>query len=299
MGAVRIIVLVVAAVAALGLALVVRNMATGSKSQAVAVAAPAPQKPMVQVLVAKRDLPVGTRLTPADMNWQAWPADATNPSFITDGARPAAVPVDAAGKVGAKASAAAKAAETALTGGGAAMQGLTGAIVREPILANEPMVERKIVRGGQGGFMSVVLTPGMRAVALPVNVESGAGGFILPGDRVDVMLSHKSDQANGSGGSVQVGVATMVMRNLRVLAVDQQVKPAKDAQSIVGATVTLEVPATDVELLLRSKAQGELALALRSYADLGGPSGRAEEDEVKSTNVRVIRSGRVSEMATR
>ncbi len=300
MGTVRILVLVAAAVAALGLALVVRQMATARRAPpapVVAVAAPE-AKPSVQVLVAKRDLAVGSRLAAGDIGWQSWPADALNPAFITDGSAPVAQPTSVAGKIGATAAHAATAAEAAVSGGPSAMQNVMGDVVREPILSGEPVVERKLVRGGAGGYMAVVLQPGMRAVAAPVTVETGAGGFILPGDRVDVVTSHKTDNPGG-GGTGQSAVAETILKNLRVLAIDQNVKPDKNARSIVGAVATLEVPASDVELLLKSKAQGEIALVLRSYADVGGPAGGIGADMAKASSVRMIRGGRVSEVMTR
>lgn len=295
MGAVRIIVLAVAAVAAIGLFVMMRSMASGPKPTTV-VAAPAPvEKPMAQVLVAKRDLPVGTRITAADVGWQPWPADALNPSFITDGSAPAAPPpppATAQGKAAQKAEKAVKAAASMLSGSNAP-QAVVGAVVREPILSGEPVTERKIVRGGEGGFMAAVLQPGMRAMALPVTVETGAGGFILPGDRVDVLQNRRAE-ASGGGAGAQETVATVIMRNLRVLAIDQTTEPQKDAKAMVGAVATLEVPARDEEVISKAKSQGDLVLALRSYADAGGPSGRGVGGD--NTRVRVWRAGQASEV---
>ena len=290
MGAVRITILVVAAVAAIGLFLIVKTMAGRKPAPApVAVAAPVARS-TVQILTAKRDLPTGTRIALMDLNWQAFPADSINAAWITGGP----TPVTAGARLGDKAAKAA----AMVVGADGPMQAVLGSIVREPLLAGEPVVERKIVKGGQGGYMSVVLQPGMRAVAIPVNVESGAGGFILPGDRVDVMMSRKLEQ-NVVGGQGGQGVASeTVLQNIRVLAIDQQVQPAKEAKTIVGAAVTLEVPAQDVEVLLKAKASGELALALRSYADLGGRVG-GPAGPGASQSVRVIRAGHASEAYTR
>ncbi len=132
---------------------------------------------------------------------------------------------------------------------------------------------------------------------MPVTVETGAGGFILPGDRVDVLSSHKTDQSRNPNGPV--AVAETILSNIRVLAIDQQVQPEKGARSIVGASATLEVPADQVETVLRSKAQGDLALALRSYADLAGAPTPASGDRGEGDTVRVIRAGRVTEVNTR
>ena len=291
MGPVRIAILVVAAIAAIGLALVVRQMAARKPAPIPVAVATAPPQSTVQVLTARRDLPVGTRLASGDVAWTPWPATALNAAYITDGAAPARAPIGAA-RIG---ETAASTARIVFAGGGSAMQAAMGAIVREPILANEPIVERKIVRGGQGGYMSVVLQPGMRAMSIPVNVETGAGGFILPGDRVDVLMSRKLDAAAG-GGSGQTAVADVVMRNLRVLAVDQQVDLPKNGKSILGATITLEVPAGNAPDLLKAKAQGDLALSLRSYADMGGPSGAS--DGMRAQAVRMVRAGHSSEVLT-
>jgi pilus assembly protein CpaB len=183
------------------------------------------------------------------------------------------------------------------------VQAVVGAIVREPLLAGEPVVERKIVKGGQGGYMSVVLQPGMRAVAVPVNVESGAGGFILPGDRVDVLMSRKLEGSSAGpvsfGGATSTVAAETVLQNVRVLAIDQKVQPEKEAKTIVGAAATLEVPAQDAELLVKAKAAGELVLALRSYADLGARVGQATQEATASQMVRIVRAGRVNEAYAR
>lgn len=296
MGAVRIIVLAVAFVAAIGLFLMMRSMAGGHKPAPVVVAAAPVEKPMSQVLVAKRDLSVGTRISSGDVGWQPWPVEALNASFITDGSAPVAPPPpakDAAGKVADKAvKAVEKVAASVISGDPA--QALNGAVVREPILAGEPVTERKIVRGGEGGYMAVVLQPGMRAIALPVTVETGAGGFILPGDRVDVLQNRKIE-ASGGSGSNQETVSNVIMRNLRVLAIDQTTQPEKDAKALVGATATLEVPAADAPVMARAKSQGDLVLALRAYSDAGGPSGRAAGGD--NTRVRVWRSGQASEVS--
>lgn len=280
MGALRIAILAVAAVAAIAVALLVRGM-MGPKHAAPVVAEASAGKPMARVLVAQRDLPIGATLVPADLGWQPWPAEALNDTMITDGAKPAPEPKGPA-----------KAAKVAsdLVAGPGPIEALEGAVVKEPILKGEPVVARKIVRGGEGGYMSVVLQPGMRAVGVPISNETTAGGFVLPGDRVDVVQSR---DAGGDKGYV----TETLLKNVRVLAIDQATEPGKDAKTIVGSVATLEVPANDVGVLVRGKAQGQMVLVLRAYSDIGGPIGRGGGGE--NTTVRVFRAEQATEVAVR
>ena len=289
----RILILSVAAVSAIALAFMVRAMLSRPAPQpTVIAAAPAGDaKPMAKVLVAKRDLPVGSRLSEADLQWQPWPADAVNSSFVTDGS--VAMPAPAVETTGDKAAEAVKVATSAaqeMLSGDGAMQAVVGAVVKEAILANEPITDRKLVRSGETGYMAVVLTPGMRAIAIPVSVESAAGGFILPGDRVDLI---QSKQLQGPGGAAAGAVADTVMTNVRVLAIDQSTTVADGAQAVVGAVATLEVTPGDAEAIAQARKEGELTLSLRSYADINGPSGRRARERVASSagGVRVWRSG--------
>ncbi|MDP3855660.1 Flp pilus assembly protein CpaB [Phenylobacterium sp.] len=283
MGAVRIAILAVAAIAAIALAFLVRGMLTPKAPPTPMIATAAPAKPMAQVLVAKRDLPIGVRLAPGDMTWQAWPTESLNAAFVTDGAAPS-VPAQGADK--AVKTAAKVTTDMIMTPG--PIQAFEGAIVKEAILKGEPMMARKVVRAGQSGYMAVVVAPGMRAMAVPINAETAAGGFILPGDRVDVLQSRKAAEGDGV-------VTEVLMRNLRVLAIDQATAPGKDAKTIVGAVATLELPASDVEVLARGKALGEMQLALRSYADAGGVAGRGGPSRT-GDGLRVYRGGQVSEV---
>lgn len=329
---IRIIVLAVAAVAAIGLALVVRGMVAG-KPTAQATAAPVAQpieKPMARVLVAKRDLKVGDRLTASDMDWQAWPVDAVNASFVTDGSVAIANPLrspepeeedgdakkdgkvkkgdeakkddkgDKAAKSDAETAAAAVTRTVERLGGGGPKQAYVGAVVREAFLAGEPIVDRKLVRAGESGFMAVVLQPGMRAMSIPITVETAGGGFILPGDRVDVILSAALQSESQEGAPRRAFTANTVLRNVKVLAVDQATQPDKGATTVVGATATLEVRPQEAEALALAKAQGDLSLVLRSYADVGGPSGlvaQARSPAQHGAAVRVFRNGEATSVA--
>lgn len=348
--AVRIALIAVAAVSAIALAVIVRGAMSGKPtSQAAAAVHVEPPKPMARVLVARRDLKVGERLAPEDMDWQDWPLEAVNAAFITDGSvnlppPPPPTPqeqcktelsadptwatrlksrqdraitacvekkakeAEKAKKDGKNKKADKKAAPAApdpiakvtrtvadLADGGP-KAAFVGSVVREPLLKGEPIVERKLVKAGQSGYLAVVLAPGMRAMAVPVKVESAAGGFILPGDRVDVILSRElqGDQRN-------VFVSETVLRNVRVLAIDQVTQPDKNETSVVGATATLELNAQSAEALALAKAQGDLSLTLRSYADAAEPSGAVQRASSASgairtasaqgSSVRVFRGG--------
>ena len=289
MNPMRMAIIVTAAIAALGLAFLVHGMNKPkpvAAPRAVAAAAP-PPRPMAQVLVAKHDLAVGARVSSTDLAWQAWPVEGLNPNFVTDGSTPTPVAASGAGKV---AAAAAHATADFVSSG--PMQAFEGSIVKEPILQGEPVVARKVVRGGQGGYLAVVLNPGMRAMSVPINAETAAGGFILPGDRVDVLQSRQ-------GADGRNFVTEVLMRNLRVLAIDQKTSPPDEARTITGTVAVLEVPAADMEVLSRGKAQGEMQLALRSYADLGGSASRGVASRGSSTGLRVFRAGEGSEVLSR
>jgi pilus assembly protein CpaB len=291
----RIVVICVAAVAAIGLALAVRAMGSPSNAPtAVATAAAVPARPMAKVLVAAKDLQPGQRLTESDMAWKEWPADEVNPAFITDGSVPLPSVVteepSAARPEGAVASVTRVAANLAA---GNSKSDYAGSVVREPILAGEPIVSRKIVRAGDSGYMAAYLVPGMRAMAIRVTVETAAGGFILPGDRVDVLLTRETTLSNmGAQESDRSKFASStVMQNIKVLAIDQSTRADDDEQAVVGATATLEVGPRDAEALALAKSEGELSLVLRSYADTGGPSGRAAPVTRQASAIRIYRGG--------
>ena len=293
----RIVVICIAAVSAIGLALVVRAMGSSSNEPTTpAAAAPVEVRPMAKVLVAAKDLEPGKRLVEADLEWKDWPVDEVNPVFITDGSTP--VPAKpAAESATAKATDAvnrvAKAAtELATTG---AKSDYIGSVVREPILAGEPIVSRKIVRAGDSGYLAAYLEPGMRAMAIAVTVESAAGGFILPGDRVDVVLTAETNRDGAVEGATKSKFASgVVLQNIKVLAIDQATRVGDDAQAVVGATATLEVRPQDSVLLAQAKSEGELSLSLRSYADTAGPSGATRRPVAAVSQppaVRIYRGG--------
>lgn len=301
----RYVVLGIAAIAGILLFFLVRGM-IGGKATTEATATPAAPAPAAvasaHVLVANRNIKAGEHIAEGDLRWQDWPATMVTPAYITDqpvapAPEPASVSTpangseDAASKAQQAGNDIAAAAKRTL--GPNAKTALVGSVAREDILANEPIIEAKVVRADQGGFMAVMLAPGMRAVAVPVSVDNTAGGFILPGDRVDILVTHQTPRAGGSG---TVDSVQPVLRNIRVLAIDQQVN-TEEKQNLIGATATLEVAPVDGQALVLAKASGTLSLMLRSYADASGPSGIVTALPTGGDgSVRIFRNGQSSDV---
>ena len=281
----RIVIILVALVAAVGLALLVHSMFGPAKGPAPTVTVQAPPPPMTRVLVAKVDLNVGDRLSPENMTWQTWPAATLNAAYVTDG-------VMTAGSADAASNAINQAGKTVTdmaNGGGPQLQAMVGAVVRQPIFAGEPITARETVRSGDTSYMAVRLPEGMRAMSLPLSTESGAGGFIEPGDHVDVYSTHADASKNSGGGMVTETVIT----NVTVLAIDQHPDTPKNTQTLPGNTITLMIPEASVTAVAKARGQTGLTIALRSYADIGGhPGGPTQGD---GHVVRIFRGGGAAE----
>ena len=291
MGRVRLILIsLTALVIALGAAFVARGFATPRQPKTVIVEAGPPPKPTVNVLTAKHDLQVGDRLDASNIGWRAWPADGLSPAYVTDGSAAASAPVDMKGKALAAAGGAAGFAKSAIGASDPGRMGAWfGAVVRESVGAGEPITDKKTVRAGASGVLAVTLQPGMRAMSLPLSAESGAGGFILPGDHVDVVQIQKTPTG------VQ---AATVMRNVRVLAIDQSTRADAKATTQVGTQATVELSPIQAEDMVLARAQGELTLVLRSYADAAGATstGQIRRTALETPVVRVFRSGQETEV---
>jgi pilus assembly protein CpaB len=186
--------------------------------------------PTVDVLVAKSDIGLGQSVTSDKLEWQAWPRSTAGHNLIRKPDRP-----DAAAK-------------------------LVGSIARIPFIAGEPIRDAKLVSLNGTGFMAAILPSGMRAVSTAITPETGAGGFILPNDRVDVILS----QRDKDSGVVR---SQTILSNVRVLAIDQAPKEKDGATTVVGRTALLEVKPEQAETLARGHMSGTLSLALRSITD--------------------------------
>src|SRR5437660_10206903 len=224
----RIVVLGIA-VAAGGVA---AYLASGSDNKTVAVE-PVAQLPTVDVLVAKSDIGLGQSVGPDDVQWQTWPAATASNNFIRRSDRPDATTQ------------------------------LTGSIARSPFIAGEPIREPKLVKTNGSGFMAAVLPGGTRAVSTEISPETGAGGFILPNDRVDVILSRRQKTASGK----DFITSEIILENIRVLAIDQAPREKDGQNSVVGKTATLELKPAQAGTLARARQSGTLSLALRSMVD--------------------------------
>jgi pilus assembly protein CpaB len=259
MKAARIVVLGIA-VAAGGLAAI---LAGGYESAPPPAApAPPPQIATSEILVAKNDIGMGVTLSDQDIEWQKWPEGAAgNPAFIRKNEHPDA------------------------------LKQFIGAIVRVPMAAGEPVRENKLIRGKGSGYMAAILPSGMRAYSTEITVETGAGGFILPNDRVDVILSGRDREAEKASG-IETHVSKTILTNVRVLAIDQMVQEKDGQRVVVGKTATLELDQRQAELIAASRQTGVLSLTLRSIVDANGPQQTLpDEGSARGNRVNTVRFG--------
>lgn len=272
MNAVRIAILAAAALAALAVAFFVRQAMTNETPQIVQVEA----RPDIRILAARQDLVVGQQVNANDLYWQAWPEEATGPGYIIENR-------------------------------GQTAGDFAGSIVRSAISQGEPITGRRLVQAGDAGFMAAILTPGMRAVAVPISPETAAGGFILPNSRVDVIVSFERESENGRGARRNFVVQTLV-ENVRVLAIDGTFGDAEE--NVLGDTATLELTPEQARAVTLAVARGEIALVLRSLSDgFGGPQlvanghapdatmSRLNNDQNDGGYVTIIRYGHARQVA--
>src|ERR1700730_15957117 len=250
----RIVVLIIA----LSAGGVAAYLASRSDSQ------PAPTEPVAQlqtvdVLVAKSDIGLGQRVAPEDLQWQTWPAATASNTFIRRTER-----ADATTQI-------------------------AGSIARAPFIAGEPIRELKLVKANGSGFMAAILPTGMRAVSTEISPETGAGGFILPNDRVDVLLTKRDKSQSGQADVIK---SEVILPNVRVLAIDQAPKEKDGQNTVIGKTVTLELKPEQAETLARARQSGTLSLALRSIADLNVADASTDDQAPKRDGtINVIRYG--------
>jgi pilus assembly protein CpaB len=246
-----VVVFAIAAVATAGAAAYLAQGWLNAQRAALArnMTAPAPKTPAISVLVARRPLPAGTFVKPDDLRWQPWPDGTLEASYIRQGQRDPAA--------------------------------FTGAVVRRGIVAGEPLTEARIVKPGDRGFLAAVLAPGSRAVTVPVNASSAIAGLVFPGDRVDLLLSHRTAEAGEGGKGESMLASETVLENVRVIAMDQSTDDQK-GKAAVPKTATLEVTPRQAEMVMVATELGKLAFSLRSLAraddEPGGDSGAGDPE---------------------
>jgi pilus assembly protein CpaB len=224
----RVMVLAIALTAAVGAAWVARKIVSGPRE----VETVEKTVGATDVLVAATAINLGDSVRADNLKWQQWPVEGVTPGLITRNAQPDA-PTE-----------------------------LSGAVARAPFIAGEPIKEQKLIKISEGGVMAAILPAGMRAISTPIREETAAGGFILPNDRVDVILSHKMRV-----GSKEEPVSEAVLRNVRVLAIGQEIENKDGEKVATGKTATLELTPRQAEVLALAQSMGEISLSLRSLAD--------------------------------
>ncbi len=227
-----VIIIILAVFAAGGTAFLVKSMLGLSTQEA-----RSKENPLPQILVTRHDIPAGSFVRADDqLEWIAWPSDNLSDAYIMPDR--------------------------------GSIEEFDGAVSRQDISAGEPIIRKRLVKPGEGGFMSAVLNPKMRAVSISVNLTSGNAGFIFPGDRVDLLLTHTVPNDDGSEGFA----AETIIENVRVLAMDQRynansnVTPSTLASPARSAT--LEVSPRHAEMIHVAKELGKLSLSLRSIAEV-------------------------------
>ena len=261
MNTARIVVLAVA----LGAGGIAAYLASGSDNKPAPVA-PVAQLPTIDVLVAKSDIGLGQAVKPEDMQWQTWPAATASNTFIRRSDRP-----DATNQI-------------------------AGSIARAPFIAGEPIREQKLVKADGSGFMAAILPTGMRAISTEITPETGAGGFILPNDRVDVILT-KREKSPDSTNTQDLVISVVILTNIRVLAIDQAPKEKDGQNAVVGKTVTLELKPEQTVTLGAARQAGTLSLALRSIADVNMVENAPELAVKPGASITVVRHGVPSSQA--
>jgi pilus assembly protein CpaB len=256
----RLIVLLVA-IAAGGIA----ALLAGRSDQPPPPPEPVAQMETTEVLVANAEIGVGSAVAAQDLRWQTWPTAAASASFIRKNDRPDAI------------------------------NQLAGSIARAPVSDGEPIREAKLIRADGSGFMAAILPTGMRALSTDISPETGAGGFILPNDHVDVILTRRDRDAEASNGGVEAHVSETILNNVRVLAIDQTIEEKGGQRVVVGKTATLELSPRQAERLTLAHQLGTLSLALRSLVDSGGQ----KQAEAATSDVITIYRGTVAEYFSR
>jgi pilus assembly protein CpaB len=250
--------------------------AAGAGFLALSLSSREPEKQIVEVqgqkielesvLVAANDISLGTGLNSSMVRWQDWPKEAISSGFITKSGDPTAA------------------------------EKIEGAIARGAFYQGEPIREVKLVRS-ERGYMSAILPAGARAVATNISTATSAGGFILPNDHVDVIMTRRAKTDEG-----EEFVTETILENIRVLAIDQTIEEKDGEAVVVGETATLQLTPRQAEIMTVAQQMADrLALTLRSVSDSKSDDSKAAEHllggERGDGMVRVIKYGNVKDVS--
>jgi pilus assembly protein CpaB len=254
----QVIALGVAGVAGLGAAFFISSLAQPPPAPVVV------QQPVnsTQVLVAANDIAIGQTVNEGSFRWIDWPSEGASKGYITK------------------------------ENGANKMRELSGSIARSALLAGEPITPMKLIKAGQGGVLAAILPQGMRAISTKIKAETAAGSLILPNDHVDVILIRRM---RGKGSQEEI-VSDTLFRNVRVIAIGQQIETKEGKKSADGgaSTATLELTPRQTEMMALANSMGEITLSLRSVADLStdpNASGGLDFNKQRGSAVRVLRYG--------
>lgn len=273
MSPVRLIILIGAAIAAIAAAFLVRNLVDETPSQPVqSTVVETVEVSETKVLVAARDLMIGDVVTVDDLEWADWPEDNVVEGYLTEGSSPEAI------------------------------EEWAGTVVRIPMFELEPILTKKLVAKGDTGTMAALVTPGMRAISVEISTESASGGFILPNDYVDVIMTYQMTFVGPDGAPAEQTTSETILQNVRVLAIDQI--HTKDSETEgpyqVGNTATLEVNNKEAELIALAERKGRLTLSLRPWSDVGDTFERDARVDLLETGgssnggIKIYRSGKAT-----
>jgi pilus assembly protein CpaB len=225
-----VIVLVVVALALAGGAAYFGSVLLSRQPEVIVEQAPTE----TQILVAAQDLPAGEIVQDDDLEWRPWPEDGIRPEYVL---RPS---------------------------DGADFGDFPGSAIRSGVRKGEPVTADRVFKRGDAGFLAGALGAGMRAVSVRVDDVSGTSGFVLPGDRVDLIMTQNFSETDvQTESSVTRHVVQTVLEDVRVLAVDQVTNDVEGVAK-TAKTVTLEVTPAQGEIVALAQDMGTLMLSLRS-----------------------------------
>lgn len=225
-----------------------------------------PKVELDEILVAARDISLGTSLQDGMVEWRKWPKEGIADGYITK--------------------------ETTPDGLNLAKE---PAIARSAFFIGEPIRESKLVRAGKG-YMSAILPSGQQAIATSISTATSAGGFILPNDRVDVIMTRRADEDQGGDF-----ITETVLENVRILAIDQTIEEKDGESVVVGETATLQLSPDQAKILTVAQQMADrLSLALRSLEDVGNEETKGAEYLLSGNRgngrIRIIKYGNRKEI---